>query len=127
MGWGGKMAPRRGLGKRGGAVHAVAGKCVIFRSGIFVKSRFWRLGGGRDRLRAIPAEGLSMRPALSLLLLISLSACGLAGVKTAPPKGATPRLLPMEEILPAPVSRASDETAAALDARGAALRAVAQP
>ncbi len=68
-----------------------------------------------------------MRPALSLLLLISLSACGLAGAKTAPPTGPTPRLLPLEEILPAPAARTSDESAAALDARGAALRAAAQP
>lgn len=68
-----------------------------------------------------------MRPALSLVIVFAVSACALAGGKTPPPKGKTPRLLPLEAILPAPVSRANAETAAALDARAAALRAAAQP
>ncbi|MBC2834004.1 hypothetical protein [Paragemmobacter straminiformis] len=69
-----------------------------------------------------------MRPApfpalLFALSLALLSGCAHAGAKTVAPGGPPPRLLPLEEILPAPIARTSAQSADALDARGAALRA----
>ena len=70
-----------------------------------------------------------MRPTVILLLFLALPAgCGLAGVPTPVPTGPPPRLLPLEQILPAPVAEAGPDTAAALAARAEDLRArAAQP
>lgn len=68
-----------------------------------------------------------MRPALFLTLVLVTAGCALAGAKTPAPTAPPPRLLPLEEILPAPAPATSAASADALAARGAALRAGAQP
>ncbi|AWB47707.1 hypothetical protein HYN69_03610 [Gemmobacter aquarius] len=69
-----------------------------------------------------------MRPAfLPILLAALLSGCGLAGVDTPAPAAPRPPLVPLDEVLAAPEPAVSAETAAALAARGADLRARAAP
>lgn len=69
-----------------------------------------------------------MRPALLPFVLAALmSACGLAGVDTSAPATPVPSLLPLDEVLAAPDPAVSAETAEALAARGADLRARAAP
>jgi len=63
--------------------------------------------------------------ALALLAAIGLVGCGAPPVPgpAVAPDGPTPRLLPLPELLAAPPPEATAQSAAALAARGTALRA----
>ena len=65
-----------------------------------------------------------LRP-LAVLALLALAGCGTPpALGPAPvPTGPAPRLLPLPDLLDAPAPEASSQSAAALAARGSALRA----